>query len=72
LSKPARRLDLAVRVVFFVLLAVLVLGGLGAYVILFFIPIFGWFVWRDQDRIRQLEKRLAELERPTGQKPGQP
>jgi flagellar biosynthesis component FlhA len=67
MSKPPKGLDLAVRVVSLILLAVLVLGGFSALVLLFFAPIVGWLVWRLYDRTTELEKKLAALEKPAGE-----
>ena len=69
MSKPMKGLDLAVRVVFLVLLALFVFGGLAGILLLFFVPIVGWFVWRLLDRTSELEKRLAALEKPAEKKP---
>ena len=51
------------RVTFLVLVAVIALGE-PILVLVFFIPVVGWMLWRDQDRISELEKRLAALENP--------
>jgi hypothetical protein len=67
MSKPLRTTNLVVRVVFLALMAALVIGGLGVLVLLFFIPIVGWLVWRLYDRTAELEKRLAAIERPAGE-----
>jgi 4-amino-4-deoxy-L-arabinose transferase-like glycosyltransferase len=69
LSKSSRIWGTAVRVVFLVLIALIALTE-PVLVLIFFIPIVGWLVWRDQDRIATLEKRLAALEKPE-QKPAQ-
>ena len=37
--------------------------------LIFFVPVVGWFLWRDQDRIMQLEKKVEALENPYGKKP---
>ena len=50
---------------FLVLIALLMFaGGVFVFVLIFFVPIAGWLIWRDQDRIAELEKRLAALEKP--------
>jgi hypothetical protein len=49
------------RVTFLILLALLALEVPGLLII-FFVPIVGWYLWRAQDRIAELEKKLAERE----------
>ncbi len=63
MSKPLTGIDMAVRIVFLVLLGILtfVLGGL---VIVFFVPISLWYIWQLQDRTKHLEERVAALEGP--------
>lgn len=48
---------------FLVLLAFLSIG-LGLLFFVFFVPVIAFLVWRDQDRIVALEKRIAALENP--------
>ncbi len=69
MTKPLRGLDIAVRVVFLVLLAIFVFGGLGALLLLVFVPVVGWLLWRLLDRTAELEERLAALENPGQKKP---
>jgi hypothetical protein len=58
------RVDLFVRLLFLVLIAFLyIIPGVSFLVLLFFIPIVAWVLWRDSDRIKELEKKLATLER---------
>ncbi len=65
MSKTVVRLDIIIRVVFVVLLAFLLLfPGINYFVLLFFVPIATWYVWRLQDRTRDLERRIASLEGP--------
>jgi predicted tellurium resistance membrane protein TerC len=63
------RIDLVVRLLLLVLIAFLyVIPGISFLVLLFFIPIVGWVLWRDSDRIKELEKKLAAYEK--GERPG--
>jgi predicted tellurium resistance membrane protein TerC len=58
------RIDLVVRLLLLVLIAFLyVIPGISFLVLLFFIPVVGWVLWRDSDRIKELEKKVAALER---------
>jgi hypothetical protein len=66
MSKSRVNVEVASRLAFLALLALLVFGGLYWYVLIFYIPIVGWFVWRYEDRISELEKRLAAVEKPAG------
>ena len=51
------------RLLFLVLIAVLAIGY-PDLVLIFFIPIAGWLIWRDRDHIEALEKKLDALENP--------
>ncbi|HKT21561.1 MAG TPA: hypothetical protein VJR06_02915 [Nitrososphaerales archaeon] len=63
MSRQPIRISAITRITFLVLLGLI---ALGFPIILFvFVPVLGWFIWRDQDRISQLEKRLAALEKPS-------
>ena len=66
LSKPANQaMATVVRVVLLVLLALLLLSpGASPLVLIVIIPVMVWLIWRDQDRIAELEKRLAAPEKP--------
>ena len=68
MSRTSGSFSTAIRILFLILLAFLVLGEPVLFLI-FFVPIIGWFLWRDQDRITQLEKRLDALQNPSGKKP---
>jgi predicted tellurium resistance membrane protein TerC len=58
------RIDLIVRLLFLVLIAFLyIIPGIQFLVLLFFIPVVAWVLWRDSDRIKELEKKLAAYER---------
>jgi hypothetical protein len=61
LSKPGIRMSSITRIIFLVLLGLIALSE-PILVLIFFVPIVGWLIWRDQDRISQLEKRLAAIE----------
>lgn len=67
LSKTGSRVNTVSRIVFLVLMGLIALTE-PVLVLIFFVPIVGWLVWRDQDRIAALERRLAALE---GPKPAQ-
>jgi nicotinamide riboside transporter PnuC len=71
MSKPGGRssfLDTAVKVVFLLLMAFVVLVEPVLFLV-FFVPIVGWFVWSAHSKTAELEKRLAALEKPWDQKP---
>jgi purine-cytosine permease-like protein len=70
LSKSSGVSSAAVRVLLLVLMAFLLLIGQFLF-LLFYVPIVGWYLWRDQDRIKQLEKKVEALENPYGKKPDQ-
>lgn len=63
MSKNAVRLGMATRLAFLILVGLVALGE-PVLAIVFFIPIAGWFLWRDQDRIAELEKKVAALAPP--------
>ncbi len=68
MSKPQGTYGTVIRMAFLILMAFLVLGEPVLFLI-FFVPVVGWFLWSDHDRIAELEKKVAALE---GQKePGQ-
>ena len=69
MSKPMTTLDITVRVVFLALIAFLTLTGIVIFVLLVFIPVITWYVWRLLDRTKELEARLSALEGPSGKKP---
>ena len=66
MSKPVSQTMAAlIRVVFLVLLALLLLyPGVNYLVLIVIVPVMVWLIWRDQDRIAELEKRLAAPEPP--------
>jgi uncharacterized membrane protein len=70
MSKPRGTIDLIVRVVFLVLLALLTLS-LGLLLLIFFVPVVGWYIWRFNDKNKELEERLAALEGPHKPKPSE-
>ena len=67
-KKSAFRGGTITRLLFLALIAVLAIGY-PVLIVIFFVPIAGWFIWRDQDRIRALEKKLEALENPGASKP---
>jgi positive regulator of sigma E activity len=62
-------MDAAVRVVFLVLIAVLMLftGAIGVLILIVAVPVLAWYVWRLLDRVAELEKKLADKEKQPGQ-----
>lgn len=68
MSKTDLRLSLTTRMVLLLLVAVAALSE-PILAVVFFIPIAGWFIWRDHDRMKELEKRLAALESAPQPKP---
>ena len=72
MSKPLTSVNMVIRVVFLVLLGLLILGGLGGFVILIYLPVLGWIIWRLMDRTAELEAKVAALEgHPTVKKENQ-
>ena len=69
MSKTKGRMDAAVRVVFLVLIAVLMLftGAIGVLILIVAVPVLAWYVWRLLDRVAELEKKLADKEKQPGQ-----
>ena len=67
MSKSSGSLSLVLRVALLALVVLLLLSGVFLFVLIFFIPVVGWMLWRDQDRISRLEKKLAALEKPSEQ-----
>ena len=67
MSKVPFRLNTVSRITFLVLIGVLLYGGdfFSGLIIIVAIPVFGWLIWRDHDRIAELERRLAALEKPS-------
>ena len=63
----ANTMSTAVKIVFLVLMGLVVLT-VPVLFLVFFVPIVGWFLWSNHDRVTELEKRLAALENPTGKK----
>ena len=70
LSKSSGNVNIIVRVLTLVLMGFLVLVSPILFLI-FFVPIVGWFLWRDHDKIAQLEKKVEALENPYGKKSDQ-
>lgn len=68
MSKTGVRLNTISKIVFLVLLALISISE-PILVLVFFIPVVGWLIWRDQDRMAALEKRLAALEGPAKPEP---
>ena len=62
------RPSLIVRLLFAILLAFLVLI-LGTFFLLFYVPVVTWVLWRDADRVAELEKKMAAYDKMYG-KPG--
>ncbi len=62
MNRPQTNMNVVVRVTFLILLAFLMLTGFAVFVLIVFVPVMGWYIWRQQDRIRDLEARLAALD----------
>lgn len=63
MSKRSARISAVSRILLLALIALLMLAGdVFVFVVIIFVPVVGWLVWRDQDRIAKLERRLAALE----------
>ena len=61
MSKQSGSLNTILKVVFVALLGLLTLT-LGLLLLIFFVPVVAWYVWRLSERNTDLEKRLAALE----------
>ena len=60
------RLNVFFRVILLALVGFLLLlipGIIGVFTIIIVVAIFGWVLWSDGDRIKELERRLATLEK---------
>ena len=66
MSKTTIRLDVFLRVVLLALTAFLLLlipGIIGVLTLIIVVAIFGWVLWSDRERIKELERRLVTLEK---------
>jgi hypothetical protein len=70
MSKSSGSFGTVIRIMFLILLALITLREPGL-VLIFLVPIVGWLIWRDQDRIAELERKLTALEKPNDPKPDQ-
>ena len=66
MSKPRGSMDVAVRVTFVILMGVLALF-LQLLFLAVFVAVVAWYLWRANDRIAALEKKLADKEKQPGQ-----
>lgn len=64
-AKPRRGLNLATRVTILALLALLAFSVPGLIIIVF-VPVVGWYMWSDRERIAELEKKLAGQDKKPG------
>ena len=62
MSKPQGNAGVVIRVTFLILIGLLMLTGFAIFVLIVFVPVMGWYIWKQQDRIRDLEARLAALD----------
>ena len=62
MSKPQGNAGVVIRVTFLILIGLLMLTGFAIFVLIVFVPVMGWYIWKQQDRIRDLESRLAALD----------
>ena len=67
----ANAMSMAVKIVFLILMGLVVLT-VPVLFLVFFVPIIGWIVWSDHDKIAELERRLAVPENPTVKKSEEP
>ena len=65
MSKPRGALDSSARIVFVILLGVLTLA-LSFLFLIFFVPVVAYYLWKVMDRTRELERKVAELEKGSG------
>ena len=63
MSKRQVSLNSVFRIVLLILMAFFVLGEPVLFLI-FFVPIVGWYVWRLNDRTKELERKLADKDKP--------
>jgi ABC-type multidrug transport system fused ATPase/permease subunit len=70
MSKQKASLAVITRIVFLVLLGVLMFttGVIGVLILIVTVPVLAWYVIRLNERVAELEKKLADKEK----KPGQP
>ncbi|HEY6282699.1 MAG TPA: hypothetical protein VIW22_02105 [Nitrososphaerales archaeon] len=69
MSKPRSSrgiLETAVKVVFLGLLVLIAIALPAFLLLIFFVPVVVWFIWRLMDRTAELERRLAEKEKSGG------
>jgi flagellar biogenesis protein FliO len=64
----AKGLDVTVRIVFFILLGFLTLF-LSLIFLAVFVAVAGYYLWKLQDKTKELEERLSALEGPSRKKP---
>ncbi len=67
MSKPKSSrgvLEMAVKVVFLILMGFIGLVFTQNFFALFFVPIIGWYVWSNHDKASDLGRRVAALEKP--------
>jgi 4-amino-4-deoxy-L-arabinose transferase-like glycosyltransferase len=62
-SKPRPSINSITRLIFLVLVGLIALSE-PILILAVLVPVVGWVLWRNQDRIGELERRLAALERP--------
>ena len=58
MSKPQANASVVIRVTFLILMG-LVAFLFGFIFMAIFVPVVGWFIWSLNDRINELEARLA-------------
>jgi len=62
MSKPRGSMDVAVRVIFVILMGVLTIF-LSLLFLAVFVAVVAWYLWKANDRIAALEKKLADKEK---------
>ena len=68
-SRAKSSLDSAVRVVFLILMGLVALVLTDSLFLLIFVPIVAWFLWRLNDRVREMERKLATPDEPSDDEP---
>ena len=58
MSKPQANASVVIRVTFLILMG-LVAFLFGFIFMAFFVPVVGWFIWRLNDKVAELEARLG-------------
>ena len=67
MSKPQANASVVIRVTFLILMGLVALL-FGFIFLAIFVPVAGWYIWRLNDRVNELEAKLAPPESKKGDK----